>query len=62
MIDFDRSERPQDEVRRSAFERFWPLILGMLTGLGFRLVFWGAPKESFNVMMASFTFSTCSID
>lgn len=34
--------------------RIWPLLLGMATGLGFRLVFWGNPQQAFNVMMASF--------
>lgn len=48
-------EKAPDELGRSLFEVFWPLILGMLTGLGFRLVFQGASNEALDAMMASFT-------
>jgi uncharacterized protein YndB with AHSA1/START domain len=40
---------------RRILEWLWPLLLGMLVGLGFRLIFRGNPTESFNVMGASFT-------
>jgi len=34
--------------------RIWPLLLGMATGLGFRLAFRGDAEQALNVMMASF--------
>lgn len=40
---------------RHVLEGIWPLLFGLLVGLGFRLVFRGDPTESFNVMGASFT-------
>jgi len=49
------AERERRGPARSALDRVWPLILGMATGLGFRLLFWGEPTDAFNVMMASFT-------
>lgn len=41
--------------RRSRLGWLWPLGFGIATGLAFRLVFWGDVRESYNVMMASFT-------
>ncbi len=48
-------EETPDELGRSLFEVFWPLILGMSTGLGLRLVFRGVSDEALDAMMASFT-------
>lgn len=44
-----------DGQKRSRLGWLWPLGLGAVTGLAFRLVFFGEPDEAFTVMMASFT-------
>jgi uncharacterized protein YndB with AHSA1/START domain len=48
-------EELPDADNRSGTEVFWPLFLGVLTGLGFRFVFGDATPDALNVMMASFT-------